>query len=170
LWKASREGTSSTLFLVFWDLFFEPGMGSGCGVKRLSSIYVWVAVRTYLWTCISNMRVARVRTTVRSRLGFKVIAALTNRLRVQDTIMTIDRTTVRHNWSYCFDRTRVRSGFLFFIIAALTNWLRVHTTIMVRSTIDLTTVRHNWSYCLVRYAALGALNRCSEVFRRDLSY
>jgi hypothetical protein len=32
--KAAREGTSSTLFLVFWDLFFELGMG--CGVKRLS--------------------------------------------------------------------------------------------------------------------------------------
>ena len=31
--KACREGTSSTLFLVFQDLFFEPGMGSGYGVK-----------------------------------------------------------------------------------------------------------------------------------------
>lgn len=42
--KACREGTSSTLFLVFRDLFFEPGMGSGCGVKRLSSIYVWTCI------------------------------------------------------------------------------------------------------------------------------
>lgn len=61
LWKASREGTSSPLFLVFQDLFFELGMGSGCGVKRLSSIYIWVTVRTYLWTCIWNMWVACVR-------------------------------------------------------------------------------------------------------------
>ena len=53
--KASREGTSSTLFLFFCNLFFELGMSCGYGIKRLSIslVYVWViygtSLRKWIW-------------------------------------------------------------------------------------------------------------------------